>query len=280
MKKGICTLLACLLLALTVPVSVSAYPGGLLDGQPFQLYTKDGLLKKTIYEVTDGLNYTGWELSCRVCSDGNTLKIPLKQSAQIKSYRISMHNGAGGANLSVYFQSKGNQAAYRKLSAKKNGVPEDYDIDVKDVDEIIIQNNGSNGAKIYEFDVFGEYDIPRPTKLRSEPDTRSIRLTWLGNQGANGYVVYVDGERHGEVNASTTEYEIRGLEPDRKYRIQVQTIYQGLMSGLSEVSYATPYDDPLPEPQFQADAWNDRLRISWTENGAVNYISCLRALGG
>ncbi|SFF49419.1 hypothetical protein SAMN04487969_15515 [Paenibacillus algorifonticola] len=244
-----------------------AYDGGLLNGQPGQLYLpRDATLNGTYTDaVTD--NDTSTQVFLPYLSN-NSISWTLSATANITSYRIQ-RSGSGGATVTFY------NAAGTSIHAVSRATGT-FNVNLVGVKKVSIIN-GSSGSSTYiqEFDIFGEFVYPVPSALVATPDTRSVKLAWndIPDAGHLGYVVYMDNQLITATPITNKNYIVTGLAPDVPHKFYVKSVYTGgFYSQMSNEVTAAAYGDPINKPQLSGTEFLDRIDLQWTAViGAQSY---------
>ncbi|BFH34056.1 fibronectin type III domain-containing protein [Paenibacillus melissococcoides] len=258
MKKAIYTLLAGLFLALVFPVSVSALPGGLLDGKPLTDIGKRGI---TTTVMTDNNESTVFQLGL----DNIPFHFNLPSITHVTRV-VSKAGGSSGPPTIELLDEAGKVL-------KTFGAGGYVDMDIKAVKSIRIWGKSNWHTHIKEIDVYGTIDAPKPVGLLSKSLAKAVELQWQMTEGEGfiGYEVFRNDVRLNDRPFQGQKYIDSTAQPEVQYKYKVAAVYDFGFTVSDEI-IAAAWPEPLLEPRFEADAWNDRLRISWTENGAVNYI--------
>ncbi|MGM2770837.1 fibronectin type III domain-containing protein [Bacillus cereus group sp. Bce020] len=88
-----------------------------------------------------------------------------------------------------------------------------------------------------------------PSNVFAKPSNGALIATWdrVSDKDLAGYNVYVDDKKINSNLISSTNFTIKNLENNRKYKIQVQAVDRsGNVSELSLVAYGTPDEKTLP----------------------------------
>ncbi|PGK03782.1 hypothetical protein CN892_25040 [Bacillus anthracis] len=88
-----------------------------------------------------------------------------------------------------------------------------------------------------------------PSNVFAKPSNGALIATWdkVSDKDLAGYNVYVDDKKVNSNLVSSTNFTIKNLENNRKYKIQVQAVDRsGNASALSLATYGTPDEKTLP----------------------------------
>ncbi|HFJ9314363.1 TPA: fibronectin type III domain-containing protein [Bacillus pacificus] len=88
-----------------------------------------------------------------------------------------------------------------------------------------------------------------PSNVFAKPSNGALIATWdkVSDKDLAGYNVYVDDKKVNSNLVSSTNFTIKNLENNRKYKIQVQAVDRsGNASALSLAAYGTPDEKTLP----------------------------------
>ncbi|MEG7970047.1 fibronectin type III domain-containing protein [Bacillus cereus group sp. Sample30] len=88
-----------------------------------------------------------------------------------------------------------------------------------------------------------------PTNVFAKPSNGALIASWdkVSDKDLAGYNVYVDDKKINSNLVSSTNFTIKNLENNRKYKIQVQAVDRsGNASALSLAAYGTPDERTLP----------------------------------
>ncbi|EMW0391711.1 fibronectin type III domain-containing protein [Bacillus cereus] len=88
-----------------------------------------------------------------------------------------------------------------------------------------------------------------PSNVFAKPSNGALIATWdkVSDKDLAGYNVYVDDKKINSNLVSSTNFTIKNLENNRKYKIQVQAVDRsGNASALSLAAYGTPDEKTLP----------------------------------
>lgn len=88
-----------------------------------------------------------------------------------------------------------------------------------------------------------------PSNVFAKPSNGALIASWdkVSDKDFAGYNVYVDGKKINSNLISSTNFTIKNLENNRKYKIQVQAVDRsGNASELSNPAYGTPDENTIP----------------------------------
>ncbi|SFT00450.1 fibronectin type III domain-containing protein [Paenibacillus sp. 453mf] len=264
-RKTICMLL---ILLIVLPLGIekaSAYPGGLLDGMSG--HQSNGGTYTTA--LTDN-NETTYARIWRGFTGVLTYTLP--KNADINAMKINVKAMPNSAlTIKFYNESESLIHSISALEFYKPGITE-LDVNIPSVKKITLDvGTSSNSTELYEFDVFGQYDLATPTNITVVPDVKQLNIRFDSIEEALSYNLYVDGAKH--TNFNSAYYELKDLTPGKSYKIQLTAVYaDGVESRLSAAVSGSPHND-LISPIVQAEtAWN-KLTISWDKPNQANQVS-------
>lgn len=95
-------------------------------------------------------------------------------------------------------------------------------------------------------------DLPAPTDFTVEPEQTTAQLQWNPVGDAEGYVLWINGERKIEVG-DVTSYELTGLTPYTPYELHLRAVDEDGRDGESSVQSFFTLPDHLDPPVVKID---------------------------
>ncbi|HHB2124613.1 TPA: fibronectin type III domain-containing protein, partial [Bacillus cereus] len=105
-----------------------------------------------------------------------------------------------------------------------------------------------------------------PSNVFAKPSNGALIATWdkVSDKDLAGYNVYVDDKKINSNLISSTNFTIKNLENNRKYKIQVQAVDRsGNFSELSLAAYGTPDERTIPiiESKYSLQDISDGVNV-------------------
>ncbi|MGG0208428.1 fibronectin type III domain-containing protein [Bacillus mycoides] len=109
-----------------------------------------------------------------------------------------------------------------------------------------------------------------PSNVFAKPSNGALIASWdkVSDKDFAGYNVYVDGKKINSNLISSTNFTIKNLENNRKYKIQVQAVDRsGNASELSAPAYGTPDENTIPiiESHYSLQDVSDGVGVMFTQ---------------
>lgn len=266
--KKLLFFLAFLIAAVAIPSMAAAQPGGLINGKVF-LDTAG----KRYENITDSQESTydviKYSTTISYVSDVTMNIDSIYFNSDYLGLVVGFYNESGTRIYSATtgYTSTPNGQLY-------NGVLKKLDATIKDVKKIAISNSDGNQHKIFEMDVFGTLNVPRPINVTVTPGIKNLTVSFPSVDGAIGYWIYIDDVKTTRI--ASTNYVIGNLTPDKSYTIRVSAIHSGdNESYLSDPVTKTVMSEPQNPNLKAVPAWN-QVSLSWDDIPNSRSVSIYR----
>lgn len=160
---------------------------------------------------------------------------------------MGFYGKCGGLYFNVKFYN-GNTVV-KEFRSEKDVCKEYYSYIIdQPITKIEFRGSINSVAYIKEFDIFTEIDpiefIPVENLSVKKKTYESIELSWESSKKALGNRIYLDGKLIGTLDKGVDNYEIKNLNPNQKYQINVSSVYK---TGESELKGIEVVTDDLPK---------------------------------
>ncbi|MEC0229308.1 fibronectin type III domain-containing protein [Paenibacillus alba] len=283
LKKFIAVILFALTILLVVPLSSAfAYTGGILEGNLMYNGKSGDTTSQTngTKNMTDGNLSTSSTLSY---SGGYNTSWALITVSTIDSYQLKMNYLSVPTNaIYLKFYDISDNELYSTNVLNGSGVKVNI-APVPNVKKVVLINtNASNGAYIYEFDIFVAAATLPPTvplRLSAVGGNAKVDLNWTSVQGATSYNIKrstIAGGPYTNIglNVAMTTYTDTTVTNGTKYYYILTAVNDGGESANSQEVSATPQVPPPSAPtNLTATTVNNQVYLTWDSvTNATYYV--------
>ncbi|MFD0587222.1 fibronectin type III domain-containing protein [Paenibacillus sp. GCM10027627] len=255
--------------------TVSAYPGGLLQGKVINGGSNANQINSTHTQWTDGNESTAYLL------DSSTRKMgwyAFSQLVTINSIKLRSDD-----NLEIIFYDQSNSPIfthnYIRATTGFLTVTIDLTTPVSNVAKVSFRNSRTSGnMTLVEFDVFGHLTPDTtapgvPTGLQGIPGNAEADLNWTANTAPDlaSYNIYKDNVFLATVTAPATTYKAVALTNGAAYSFTVTAVdgsgnESAKSSAVQVIPQAPDTTAPAIPAGLQGIPGNTEVNLSWTAN--------------